>query len=125
MSNPYKEKISNKTQLTRNIKNKNQADKIIIFNSQTTINLDMNSQTNRNTINKSHTRRNIINKYKIVRIRFQKSIDGNIIDAEDDLELYRRENMEEAFNRYTTKNGINIYFNIFQKEKGILSCSKK
>ena len=34
-----------------------------------------------------------------------------IIDQEDDLVLYKRETIEDAFNRYLTKNDIKIYKN--------------
>ena len=52
----------------------------------------------------------IIN-YLVIRIRFQNEIAGNIIDAEDYLVPYQRENIEQAFKRYTTRNNIKIYDN--------------
>ena len=59
----------------------------------------------------SKSNRNIKNINLIVRIKYKKEISGIIYDKEDDLVLYQRETLEEAFKRYITKNDIRIYKN--------------
>ena len=49
--------------------------------------------------------RNIKN-YNILRISYQKNILGNKIDKEDDLKINFKENLETAFNRFSTKRNI-------------------
>ena len=82
---------------------------------------DDNIQPNLNSNNNIKTNRHI-NINLIVRIRFQKKVAGNIIDDEDDLILYKRETIEHAFNRYTTRKNINFYF---KKKKGFFPHSRK
>ena len=86
--------------------------KTIVYNTVTTRYLININKTNDGEINNNiKTKRNINNKNIIVKIRFKKRVRGYIIDAEDNLALYPRENIniEQAFNRYTTTNNINIY----------------
>ena len=52
------------------------------------------------------TIRNIKNVKLIVRIKYKQEISGILCDKEDDLKLYQRETIQQAFNRYTTRNGI-------------------
>ena len=52
------------------------------------------------------TIRNIKNIKLIVRIKYKQEISGILYDKEDDINLYQRETIQQAFNRYTTKNGI-------------------
>ena len=59
----------------------------------------------------NQTRRSMRGNHLVIRIRFQNEIAGNIIDAEDYLVPYQRENIEQAFKRYTTRNNIKIYDN--------------
>ena len=72
----------------------------------------MESISSRNTNNlnfmESISTRNIKNVNLIVRIKYKREISGIIYDKEDDMILYQRETIEQAFNRYITKNGINI-----------------
>ena len=62
-------------------------------------------------INEKLGTRNIKNINLIIRIKFKNNISGIIYDKEDDIVLYQRETIEQAFNRYVTKNGINIIKN--------------
>ena len=48
-------------------------------------------------------KRDITNKTIIVQIS---KIYGNKVDKNDNLRLYKRENLEQAFNRYKTRNNI-------------------
>ena len=57
------------------------------------------------------TRRYIKNIYLKLRLKYQNNIDGMIVDKEDDFVLYRTENIEEAFKRFTTSKKIIIYTN--------------
>ena len=57
------------------------------------------------------TNRNFHNSYIIIRIRYKKEISGILVDKEEDLDLYRQENIEKAFNRFTTRNSITRYNN--------------
>ena len=71
----------------------------------------MESITSKNKINlnikENLGTRNIRNINLIVRIKFKNKISGIIYDKEDDIVLYQRETIEQAFNRYITKKGIN------------------
>lgn len=84
-----------------------------------------------NTLPTQTSKRNIKNIYLILRIKYKNKIAGILVDKESDFILYRRENIEEAFNRFTTKNNINIYknkelnFYIIRNGKSILIDNKQ
>ena len=90
----------------------------------------MESISSRNSKNlnfmENTTTRNIKNVNLIVRLKYKREISGIIYDKEDDMILYQRETIEQAFNRYITKNGINIAksksnnFYVIRGEKYIL-----
>ena len=52
------------------------------------------------------SKRNIKNVYLILRIKYKNKIAGILVDKESDFVLYRRENIEEAFNRFTNGKSI-------------------
>ena len=94
----------------------------------------MESISSRNSKNlnfmENTTTRNIKNVNLIVRLKYKREISGIIYDKEDDMILYQRETIEQAFNRYITKNGINIAksksnnFYVIRGEKYILLDKK-
>ena len=71
----------------------------------------MQNSTKRSIKNRKNKIRNITNPYLIIRFKFKKMISDIIIDQEDDLVLYKRETIEDAFNRYLTIKDIKIYKN--------------
>ena len=56
--------------------------------------------------NENKKRRDIKNNRIIVRISYQTNVLGNMVDKEGDLDLYKKEDLESAYNRFQTRNNI-------------------
>ena len=56
--------------------------------------------------NENKRKRDIKNNRIIVRISYQTNVLGNIIDKEGDIDLYKKEDLESAYNRFQTRNNI-------------------
>ena len=59
----------------------------------------------------SKSERKFTNSYLIITFKYQNEISGICYDKEDDFNLYRRETISEAFNRFITRSGITFYKN--------------
>ena len=59
----------------------------------------------------SNSERKFTNSYLIIKFKYQNEISGICYDKEDDFNLYRRETVSDAFNRFTTRSGITFYKN--------------